>query len=116
MLSVANSCHYNKNLKYGKHRLKTTARPAGAAPANPHPRPKAWMQKTQGGGKFFVQIPAGARGVVMDEIDTCISISQASEELSLPMTVCSDCPNPSWKACSDCPNPSWKASTEESMW
>ena len=28
----------------------------------PAPRPKARMQKPQGGGKFLVQIPGGARG------------------------------------------------------
>ena len=40
----------------------------------PPPRAKARMQKPQGGGKFFVQIPGGARrGMVMDEIDTCIT-------------------------------------------
>ena len=42
----------------------------------PAPRAKAWMQKPQGGGKFLVQIPRGARGggrMVMDEIDTCIT-------------------------------------------
>ena len=35
-------------------------------------RAKARMQKTQGGGKLLVQISGGARGMVMDEIDTCI--------------------------------------------
>ena len=36
---------------------------------------KARMQKPQGGDKFLVQIPGGAwwGGMVMDEIDTCIS-------------------------------------------
>ena len=38
----------------------------------PATQAKAWMQKPQGGGKFLVQIPGGARGMVMDEIDTCI--------------------------------------------
>ena len=38
----------------------------------PAPGQKARMQKPQGGGKFLVQIPGGARGMVMDEIDTCI--------------------------------------------
>ena len=38
------------------------------------PRAKARMQKPQGGGKFLVQIPGGARGMVMDEIDTCIKL------------------------------------------
>ena len=77
MLSVANSCHYNENFKNGKHRLLTNARPSGAAPTNLRPPPspaKAWMQKPQGGGKFLVQIPGGGRGgMVMDEIDTCIT-------------------------------------------
>ena len=44
------------------------------------PRAKTWMQKPQGGGKFLVQIPGGAWGggeMVMDEIDTCITIEFA---------------------------------------
>ena len=42
----------------------------------PVPRAKARMQKLQGGGKFLVQIPTGARGggMVMDEIDSCIIV------------------------------------------
>ena len=36
------------------------------------PAPQARMQKSQGGGKFLVQIPRGAWGMVMDEVDTCI--------------------------------------------
>ena len=39
-------------------------------------RTKARMQKPQGGGKFLVKIPGGARGMVIDEIDTCISIDE----------------------------------------
>ena len=41
----------------------------------PTPWAKARMQKPQGGGKFLVQIPRGGRGggMVMDEIDTCIT-------------------------------------------
>ena len=40
----------------------------------PATRAKGRMQKPQGGGKFLVQIPGGAReGMVMDEIDTCIN-------------------------------------------
>ena len=31
------------------------------------------MQKPQGGGKFLVQIPGVRGGMVMDEIDTCIT-------------------------------------------
>ena len=39
----------------------------------PAPWAKARMQKPQGGDKFLVQSPGGARGgMVMDEIDTCI--------------------------------------------
>ena len=39
----------------------------------PAPRAKARMQKPQGGGKFLVQIPGGARGgMVMTKIDSCI--------------------------------------------
>ena len=37
----------------------------------PTPLAKARMQN--GRGKFFEQIPGGAWGMVMDEIDTCIS-------------------------------------------
>ena len=39
----------------------------------PSPRAKARMQKPQGGGKFLVQIPGVRGGMVMDEIDTCIT-------------------------------------------
>ena len=42
----------------------------------PTPRAKARMQKPQGGGKFLVQILRGARGMVMDEIDTFIILLQ----------------------------------------
>ena len=43
------------------------------------PRAKARMQKPQGGGKFFVQNPGGASGgMVMDEIDTCITSSSTT--------------------------------------
>ena len=46
------------------------------------PRAKARMQKPQGGGKFWVQIPGGARGeIVMDEIDTCINKSIVEAEI-----------------------------------
>ena len=40
----------------------------------PAPGAKARIQNPQGGGKFLVQIPGGARGegMDMDEIDTCI--------------------------------------------
>ena len=55
VLPVANSCHYNENPKNGKHRFQTNVRPSGATPTNP-------MQRPQGGGKFLVQIPGGARG------------------------------------------------------
>ena len=40
----------------------------------PNPRAKDRMQKPQGGGKSLVQIPWGARGMVMNEIDTCINV------------------------------------------
>ena len=49
--------------------------PLGSYPnkSPPAPRAKVEMQKPQGWGKFLVQIPGGAwRGMVMDEIDTCI--------------------------------------------
>ena len=41
----------------------------------PAPRAKARMQTPQGGGKFLVQFPGGVRGMVLDEIDTCISLT-----------------------------------------
>ena len=51
----------------------------------PGARAKARTQKSQGGGKFLVQIPwvrgVGGVGVVLDEIDTCIN-SQTDEPLS----------------------------------
>ena len=47
--------------------------PRRAAQQIPAPQATAWMQKPQGGDKFLLQIPGGARGgMVMDEIDTCI--------------------------------------------
>ena len=46
--------------------------PRDLAQQLPPPWAEAWMQKPQSGGKFLVQIPGGARGMVMDEIDTCI--------------------------------------------
>ena len=47
----------------------------------PAPRAKAWMQKPQGGGKFLVQVPGvRGRGMVMDEIDTCITGGQFSQK------------------------------------
>ena len=75
VLSVANSCHYNENFENGKHRLKTNARPSGAAPTNPRPPGKSLDVKAPGWGKIFGANPQGcARGVVvMDEIDTCIT-------------------------------------------
>ena len=39
----------------------------------PSPRAKARMKKPRGGGKFLVEISGGARGMVMDEIGTCIT-------------------------------------------
>ena len=45
--------------------------PLGSYP-NKSPPAKARMQKPQGGGKFFMQIPGGAREMVIDETDTCI--------------------------------------------
>ena len=60
--------------KNGKNRLQTNARPSGAIPRNRRsPGTKSRMQKPQGRGKVLVQIPGGARGMAMDEIDTCIS-------------------------------------------
>ena len=75
MLSVASSCHYNENSKNGKNRFRQIPTPWGGIPTNPHPQAKARMQKPHGGGKFYVQIPWGEQvGMVMDEIDTCISV------------------------------------------
>ena len=60
---------------FAYHMLRQT--PLIALPALRFPgclRAKAWMQKPQSGGKFLVQIPGGAHGgMVIDEIDTCIS-------------------------------------------
>ena len=39
----------------------------------PASQAKARIQKPQDGGKFLVQIPMGARGVIMAKIDTCIT-------------------------------------------
>ena len=56
----------------------------------PPPSPaKARMQKPQGGGKFLVQIPGGARGMVMDHIDTYIILhykrgNSSMEYIKLP--------------------------------
>ena len=38
------------------------------------------MQKPQNGGKFSVEIPGGARGMVMAKIDSCIMISNNFDE------------------------------------
>ena len=40
----------------------------------PAPQVKVSMQNPQGGGRFLVQIPGGARGMVIDETDTCINL------------------------------------------
>ena len=56
-------------------RIKDKYPPSRAAPANPRPQAKAWMQKPQGEGKFLVQILGGVRRNGMDEIDTCIRFS-----------------------------------------
>ena len=50
----------------------------------PAARAKARMQKPQGWGKFLVQIPEGARGVVMDETDTCITLMFKMQACELP--------------------------------
>ena len=51
--------------------------PRGVIQTNPHPKAKARMQKPQGGGKFFMQIPGVPRGgMVTDEIDTCIKANE----------------------------------------
>ena len=75
-MSVVNSCHYDENFKNGKHGLWANALPSGAAPTNP-PRAKAWMQKPQGGGQIVGANPWGcAGGWLLDEIDTCIMVTQ----------------------------------------
>ena len=53
----------------------------------PVPSSKSLDAKPQDRGKFLVQIPARARGVVMDETDTCINVN--NEFLALPCTVLS---------------------------
>ena len=73
MLSVANSCHYNENFKMANIVYRQIPAPRELPQQIPAPREKAWMQKSQGGGKFLVQIPGDARGMVMDETDTCIN-------------------------------------------
>ena len=40
----------------------------------PTPLAKDRMQKYQGRGKGLEQIPGDARGMLMDETDTCISV------------------------------------------
>ena len=63
MLSVASSCHYNGNSKNGKNRLlRQMPAPRELSQEIPASRAKARMQKSQGGGKFLVQIPGGVRG------------------------------------------------------
>ena len=42
----------------------------------PAPRAKARMQKPQGGSEILVQMPGVRGGMVMDEIDTCVSLTQ----------------------------------------
>ena len=77
MLSVANSCHNNENFKNGKHHFIDKCPTLGTcANKSPLTRAKAWMQKPQDGGKFFVLIPGGADDY-QDEIDTCITIEFA---------------------------------------
>ena len=77
MLSVANSCHYIENFKNGKNLLWTNARLSGATPTN-SPRAKARMQKPQVGANFWCKSlwvrKRGGGGMVMDEIDTCITV------------------------------------------
>ena len=74
MLSASNSCNYNENSKNGKNCLQKNARPSGPTPTNPRPRAKRRMQKPRSGGKFSVQIPGGALGVVLAKIDSCITM------------------------------------------
>ena len=68
VLSVANSCHYNENFKNGKNRLQTASQELLRQIPAPGKRQDA---KTQG-GRFLVEIPGGARGMVMAKIDGCI--------------------------------------------
>ena len=49
----------------------------------PTSRAKAGMQKPQGGEKFLVQIPGGARGVVMEKIDGCITCFRINPDQAL---------------------------------
>ena len=84
MLSVTNSCHYNENLKNGKHHLYTNVHPSGAAPTNLQPSGKSLDAKAPGWGQIFGANPRGCVGVcvcvggmVIDEIDTCIIFTTA---------------------------------------
>ena len=72
VLSVANSYHYNENSKMAEIVHRQMPAPRELPQQISAPRTKAEMQKPQGGGKFLVQISRGARGMVMDEIYTCI--------------------------------------------
>ena len=62
MLSVANSCHYNKNFKNGKNVYRQMPSLGNYPQKSPPLLAKARMQKPQGGGRFLVQIPRGALG------------------------------------------------------
>ena len=74
VLSVVHSCHYNENLKNGKHRLETNVRRSRAAPTNPCPSGKSLDAKAPGWGQSFGANPWGCVGrMIMDEIDTCIT-------------------------------------------
>ena len=59
MLSVASSCHYNRNSKNRKNRFRQMPAPQELSQQILSPWTKARMQKPQGGGKFLVQIPGG---------------------------------------------------------
>ena len=68
-------CHNNGIPKMAKIVCRQMPAPRELSQQIPAPPPpaKGRMQKPQGGDKYLVQIPGGARGgMVMDEIDTCI--------------------------------------------
>ena len=44
---------------------------------SPPPFAKAWMQTPHGGGKFLCKSLGMCGGMIMDEIDTCITIEFA---------------------------------------
>ena len=65
MLSVENSCHHSENSKNGKNCSEINDRPSKLPQQIPGPQTKSTMQNPHGEGKDVMQIPGGARGMVM---------------------------------------------------